>query len=311
MKSKQNNKRMKRSNGNIKNQNIKIMHWNGGNAQLVNQLVEVETLINLHKPDIFCLNEANIRCNTELGSISLPNYNVEMDRMIETFGVARVAIFIKKKLVYKRMTSNKLNDFPIVSIRVCHPNQKRFELNAIYRQWRQVNINSNLSHKLNTFEQREQFDRLMEKVVCKDDSTECILIGDFNFDSALFSKNLDKWSKHERGLSEIVKKADECLIQNGFSQMVTFTTHDQSTLDHFYTNNVSKIESIKKIEEITSDHYAFIVYRKMKINQAEEALMTIRDFSKVNKSELIHKIRNHPKYFNALISKEVNSPAED
>ena len=79
---------------------------------------------------------------------------------------------------------------------------------------------------------------------------------------------------------------EEKLLNNGMKMLIDKLTRKEATLDHIYTNNIEKIETINISSDTTSDHSIIEVIRKMKMNKIEEtweatpALPTRRDREK-------------------------------
>ena len=75
------NKRKHTENGN--NKNIKIMSWNKANSHMLNRINTVRHLIEEHKPDIFPMQETNIRQTDNLEDYQLETYDLLLDKMLE------------------------------------------------------------------------------------------------------------------------------------------------------------------------------------------------------------------------------------
>ena len=92
---------MKIINGNIKN-NIKLLHVNKGNADLINKISELQIIIQKHKPDIMCISEANLKGSPKSFVNHFKGYNIETNLMHEAIGVSRNLLLVKGELHYKR-----------------------------------------------------------------------------------------------------------------------------------------------------------------------------------------------------------------
>ena len=74
------------------------MSWNKGSARFYNRIVKIQDLIIQNKPDIFSLQEANIRVEDDLNLYLIPGYQMEIDSMIEKFGRARTITKMKSNM---------------------------------------------------------------------------------------------------------------------------------------------------------------------------------------------------------------------
>ena len=66
-------------------------------------------------------------------------------------------------------------------------------------------------------------------------------------------------------------------MDNGFNMLINKETRNDAIIDHFYTNKVNKIESIRVEKNTTSDHAMIVAIRKMKINKVEETMIQTRN----------------------------------
>ena len=92
----------------------------------------------------------------------------------------------------------------------------------------------------------------------------------------------------------------ERLLDNGLMMINKKSTRNGSILDHFYTNNIEKIEEIKIEDDTNSDHSMIIVKRRMKINNIEETVIITRKYKDINYDEINENILNNENYNNLL-----------
>ena len=96
------NKKMHTLNGNIKNQNMKIMSWNKGNAWAENRIYYITHLLTTEKPAIMAIQELELRQSAEIRLMTVPGYSLELDQMYEKLLMARSCIYIRQDIKYTR-----------------------------------------------------------------------------------------------------------------------------------------------------------------------------------------------------------------
>ncbi len=93
---KQINKNAKSYNGNIKN-NLKLIQYNKGNADLQNRMIDLIDIIDEHKPELLIVNEANLHKDTDLSLVNIKGYSLEMYNLMDISNVVRTGKIIKAK----------------------------------------------------------------------------------------------------------------------------------------------------------------------------------------------------------------------
>ena len=96
----------------------------------------------------------------------------------------------------------------------------------------------------------------------------------------------------------------ERILDNGLVMINNRNTRNNKILDHFYTNNIEKIENIYIEGDTTSDHNMVIVNRKMKVNNTEETIIVIRNYKDLNYEEMNENIINEEDYRDLLIEED-------
>ncbi len=95
------NKSKKIINRNIQN-NLRVIQWNKGSANIMNQINEIKDIIKENKPEVLILNEANFYSDEDISSIKIEGYNIEEDQLMDDFNVNRTLMYIKNNLTYER-----------------------------------------------------------------------------------------------------------------------------------------------------------------------------------------------------------------
>ena len=92
----------------------------------------------------------------------------------------------------------------------------------------------------------------------------------------------------------------EDMIDKGLSQIMFDKTRDDSTLDHIYVNNFSKLNKVYSDANTSSDHSAIFVERNMKIIKSEETYVKTRSWKNINYEKLNQDIINSDEYSKLL-----------
>ena len=83
---------------------ITCVYWNKGPSFLVNKQLDINNIVESHKPHILGLGEANIRHDHDLEDLQLTGYSLHLDSCINNpqLGMARVAVYTHDSLRVKR-----------------------------------------------------------------------------------------------------------------------------------------------------------------------------------------------------------------
>ena len=83
---------------------VTCLYWNKGPSSLSNKMIDIETIIDTHKPHILGLGEANHRLGHDIEAVQLPGYNLYIDSSINNpaLGLARVVVYTHHSLRVKR-----------------------------------------------------------------------------------------------------------------------------------------------------------------------------------------------------------------
>jgi hypothetical protein len=131
-----NNKMSHISNGNRRNDTMKIASWNKGPAFLGNKMEEIEQLICDHHPHILGITEANFRKGHNTEEVELLGYKLHMADTIDNteLGYSRVVMYIKEDIQCK--VRNDLMSSNISSIWLeVKLGPTKFIVGQAYREW--------------------------------------------------------------------------------------------------------------------------------------------------------------------------------
>ena len=204
---------------------------------ITNKLNDLAVLINDHNPDVILVTETWCNENTTNAMLSMPGYSIEPDLRVDRRDTLNgigggVMVYAKDGLIIKPIpVENDYNMFVRFKIISSESKDDRdLTVTLVYRPPRANTENNKELYKL--------FDN------CRDNN---IFIGDFNFPPI-------NWNDYtsDRGSEPFLN----CLIDNGFEQLVEFRTHIRGNILNLVLSNkpetVLNIESVRNLS--TSDH---------------------------------------------------------
>ena len=259
---KEKNKVLHMVNGNRgqRGKGITCAYWNKGPAFLCNKQLDIESLINTHKPHILGLGEANFSHSHDLMDVQQADYKLHLDSCIDNpeLGIARVAIYTHKSLRVKRRSDLEDSRVSAVWLECGFPNQRSILFCAGYRQWRLVGQSDNISASIP--EQLSRWERFLdswEKAL--EENKEVIVTLDANLDFLTWRNSNLPSNHNSRKLKPLVDALFDRILPLGVTQLVTGATRlergqPRAGLDHFYTNKPDKLSSMQTYFTGMSDH---------------------------------------------------------
>ena len=128
------NRIKKSENGNQRNK-MKIMLWNKGSKNYLKVLPIIKNTIKQDKPDIYVINEVELRHDQDIKLAKIEGYRMEHDSLREKGLSIRTLIYIKDNVNYTRLKKYELNMESTVTVSIGFHNQRRTILTGYYRQW--------------------------------------------------------------------------------------------------------------------------------------------------------------------------------
>ena len=122
----------------MKNNNIKIMSVNKGNSEINTKIDQLNNMIQVHNPDIFAINEINIKLSDTVTKNQFPGYTLEVDSLGKTNDRARTGVLIKNTITYKRRKDLEQHGSAIVWLQIKSKEKKQFLIQCIYRQFTKI-----------------------------------------------------------------------------------------------------------------------------------------------------------------------------
>ena len=128
-----------------------LAYWNKGSSYLINKQLDIASVIARYKPDILGLGEANFKQGHDVIETKQEGYNLHIGPGLESFGTARVAVYIKEDLIVKRRRDLEGHNVCTIWLQVGMPNQPATLLMFGYRQWQLPDQNNSSSSQYVVF----------------------------------------------------------------------------------------------------------------------------------------------------------------
>ena len=231
-------------------------------------MLDIETIVQAHKPHILGLGEANLHHNHDVEDVQLPGYTLHVDSSINNpnLGIARVVAYTHDILRVKRREDLEDDTIAAIWLECGLPHQTSFLVCIGYRQWRLLGqLDSNSASIPAQLARWNLFLDKWEKALQED--KEVIVTLDANLDHLTWrdQDNLPHNSSSVR-LRSLIDALFSRIIPLGVAQLVTGATRmergqPRTGLDHLYTNRVEKLSAVQTLYTGTSDHKLLKVTR--------------------------------------------------
>ena len=127
---------MKRDKIARKGVNGRILCWNKGNSTFMAKKSDIERLIEVHKPLMFGILEANIGSNSCLDILAIDGYTLERDNLHLANGRNRAAVYINSLVRYRRRVDLEPKNSPTIWLEINPQSIKPYLVFFGYREWR-------------------------------------------------------------------------------------------------------------------------------------------------------------------------------
>ena len=197
---------------------MKIMQWNKGSSSFRSKIPIIKQQIERHKPDVYIVNEAEIREKDEETLDKIDGYRMEKDNLMMEQGVNRTIIYIKLNLSYNRLKQYEAKNESTISLSIGFYNQKRVIITGFYRQWK---LPKNIVPRsyLEQNKRMENQTNLWRKMIESNTKSEIIFMGDFNLDPKLLNiRNEDK-TKNQKNYNIMWEQMKSKILENGITIM--------------------------------------------------------------------------------------------
>ena len=279
-------------NRNHRGKGVTCMYWNKGPSALHNKMLEIETIIDKHKPHILGLGEANFRGDHDIDSVQVPGYTLHIPSIVQRPGqaMARIVVYTHHLLRVKRRWDLENENVAAIWLECGLPHQRGFLVCMGYRQWRLLGQTDSTSSTVAAQLTRwEMFLDNWEKALKEE--KEVIVALDANIDHLTW-KIQDSLPSHSSSvrLKSLIDALFTRIIPLGVTQLVTGATRmergqPKTGLDHLYTNKVEKLSSVQTFLTGTSDHKLLKVVRFTKSFKHLPRYVKKRTFKCFNEEE--------------------------
>ena len=163
-----------------------------------NRVNEIKSILKREKPEIFFINEFNLDFNKDINQVEVKNYSLELDNLYTEKGISRTAAYIKKNIVYQRLTKYENKGEAIIALKVGYPNKNKINVVGYYRQWSDT-YNFKKFKPISISQQNIKFENQMIKMnEMMEKNNETIIMGDFNFDFNSINKTEKEKTQNEK-----------------------------------------------------------------------------------------------------------------
>ena len=251
--SKNMNRNIRASNGNIsKSSQLKIIHWNSGARLWENKISEIESLLQIQKPGICVITEANIKSTLNDLDRQITGFKLILPATIQKTGHARIAMLVREDLPVQQLTHN-CNEAAVVWTKIGDTSKNSIIIGGAYRQHHLLGKDYTDATWLDV--QTEQELRWRKIVLAWRKLTrnrKSILIGDLNLDYL-------KWELPDPKQITMIEDMKDILESRGYVQLVKSYTRSRrgnadTLLDHIWTSCQERILKIYNIKTGASDH---------------------------------------------------------
>ena len=231
---------------------INCVYWNKGPSFLCNKQLDIETIVERHKPHVLGLGEANFRHDHDLEDVQLPGYTLHLDSSVNNpnLGMARVAVYTHNALRVKRRPDLEDDSIAAIWLECGLPNQQGVIICVGYRQWRLVGQTDNTSASV-----QEQFARwsifLDKWEAALTENKEVLVTLDANLDHLTWRMTDNLPSHHSSiRLKCLIDALFDRIFPLGVTQLVRGATRmergmPRTGLYHFYSNKPDKLSSVE------------------------------------------------------------------
>ena len=211
------------------------------------------------------LSEANLLSHHDMSSVQIKDYTLHTCPTLQnpSLNISRVVVYTHKDTVVKERHDLMSNKTSAVWLEVGLPNKRKFLVCNVYREWGYMNQPDKSSNSKEA--QFERWSIIIENwLKALNEDKEVIVLGDVNLNS--FMWNVEEWklNGYNRKLKPLNDLLFEKIIPLGVSQLVTVATHEDSCLDHLYTNQADKLSDVAALFNGASDHKLIYAVRRAK-----------------------------------------------
>ena len=277
------------------------MNWNKGNSTFMHRIDTIHHIITEHKPDIFCIQEANLKSSDDIKLAQIPGYYLEVDQLLETKKLARTVSYISHQIRYKRLKYLESKVEPVIWIEVQkNGGKKKLRIQNYYRQWQELTDQGAIPDTKSLNKQTIRFQEIINvwSDQIQDQNIEVISLSDTNINLDLNFSVPSELEFHDRKITPLYRILNSQIFNKGASVVKTKPTKihynkNNTNIDHLITTCPNKIIQPQIIKSGYSDHMITKFIRTSKNLIHHPRFRNMRKFAAVNWSQVKAEILNY------------------
>ena len=304
------------TNGNKKNQGIKIAHWNKGNAFLQNKMPEINNIISGLHPHILGISEANLHHNHDQDLVQIEEYTMHTCPTLldPTQKTSRIVTYTHKSVVAKLRPDLMSSTYSSIWLEVGLPRHKKFLVCQTYREWQLLHQGLNNSSQSVAMQMSRWSEFLDQWERALETGMEVHTLGDMNLNHLNWTEASLPHSNQSYRLRGLIAALFSKILSKGVSQCVRVATRHwpgqpSTGLDHYYTNRVDKISPVQTLHQGGSDHQLIFAVRYSRSLKTSLRYVRKRSYKHFNPQEFISEIRKLS-WLDVYLSDNVNQAVE-
>ena len=250
----------------------------------------IEKLLDDNSFDILGISESNVFKKDDLKLLKIKNYNLINDKLLNSWGRARSSVYISDKIRYKVRLDLMTDEFPEVWLQIEErgKGQRPLLYCQVYREQSEVRGSRSREQSDSSGQQRERLIRWIEKTqqVFEKENKDCVIGGDLNADL------------RESDGDPLGKLLREGIVEElGLDMHVTGVTHQEvrrgitcrgRIIDHIYSNLGHRLEDVKVLDVLGSNHKMVTATLLKKVNYKTPPQVLVRVRKEYSKEKLLH-----------------------
>ena len=310
------NYQSKYTNGNRKNQGIKIAHWNKGNAFLQNKMPEIRNIISGLHPHIIGISEANLHHNHDQNLVQIQDYTLHTCPTLgnPNLKTSRIVAYTHKSLVAKIRPDLMSSTYSSIWLEVGLPRHKRFLVCQTYREWQLLNQRDDTSSQSITMQMSRWSEFLDQWQRALSTGLEVHTLGDMNLNHLNWTDQAIPHSNQSYKLRDLISALFSQILSKGVTQCVRVATRHwpgqpSTGLDHYYTNRVDKISPVQTQHRGGSDHQLIFAVRYSRSIKSSPRYIRKRSYRNFKPEEFKEAIQS-VSWLDVYLSENVNKAVE-
>ena len=277
----QRNKRIKSQNGNIMNsQVLKIFHWNKGSSWWEKKIPEIESLIEMKKPDLLFISEANMKVGISEHLKVFEGYTTVHPKTASRYGYSRLVLFIREEIDFLLLDPLMTDHEASIWVKILIKGRRPICIGGNYREHRLLLQQMPNNTGTPALQQRRWNKTVNSWSAAAAQNSRCFFIGDLNLD-------FSRWQNPEAGHTRMVERVKTEMETQGFCQVIRGMTRfwpgqQDSQVDQCWTNVPGLVLSHSNEVWSSSDHNLIGVMLRTKERAENSQEITGRDWKSMD-----------------------------